>query len=204
MRAGLLLTGGSGGFRLDCSAGAFAAGALVVATGGLSIPKMGATGLVYELARQFGLKVVEPRPALVPLVLGGREKGWVELAGVAADVTAQAVRGAEVSREAAGDASRIERAGGAAGFVVLAAGRGYSRGFRAGNERQGRLLDACAQMEPAGTHLLSNRRCANCCRSGWRGTWPRWAHRRDGQCSSRGGGTQSAQLAVSSRRHGGI
>jgi predicted Rossmann fold flavoprotein len=90
---GIAVEGGSGGFRLDCSAGAFAAGALVVATGGLSIPKMGATGLVYELARQFGLKVVEPRPALVPLVLAGRDKSWMELAGVAADVTAQAVRG---------------------------------------------------------------------------------------------------------------
>jgi predicted Rossmann fold flavoprotein len=54
---------------------------------------MGATGLIYELARQFGLKVVEARPALVPLVLGGREKSWVELAGVAADVTARAARG---------------------------------------------------------------------------------------------------------------
>ena len=90
---GIAVEGGSGAFRVECSAGAFAAGALVVATGGLSIPKMGATGLIYELARQFGLKVVEPRPALVPLVLGGREKSWMELAGVAADVTARAARG---------------------------------------------------------------------------------------------------------------
>ncbi|HMG86508.1 MAG TPA: NAD(P)/FAD-dependent oxidoreductase [Terracidiphilus sp.] len=90
---GIAVEGRSGAFRVDCSAGTFTAGALVVATGGLSIPKMGATGLVYELARQFGLKVVEPRPALVPLVLSGREKSWVDLAGVAADVTAQADRG---------------------------------------------------------------------------------------------------------------
>jgi predicted Rossmann fold flavoprotein len=90
---GIAVAGGSGAFRVDCSAGAFAAGGLVIASGGLSIPKMGATGLVYELARQFRLKVVGPRPALVPLVLGGREKSWVELAGVAADVTAQAARG---------------------------------------------------------------------------------------------------------------
>ncbi|MGA2167877.1 MAG: aminoacetone oxidase family FAD-binding enzyme [Terracidiphilus sp.] len=80
--------GGGGGFRVMCSAGEFAAGALVVATGGLSIPKLGATGLGYELARQFGLGVVEPRPALVPLVLGGDEAGWTELAGVAAEVVA--------------------------------------------------------------------------------------------------------------------
>jgi hypothetical protein len=59
---------------------------VVVATGGLSIPKLGATGLGYDLARRFGLKVVEPRPALVPLVLGGDEVGWTELAGVATEV----------------------------------------------------------------------------------------------------------------------
>ncbi len=77
-----------GGFCVRCSQDEFAAGALVVATGGLSIPKLGATGLGYELARQFGLKVVEPRPALVPLVLGGGEASWAELAGVATEVEA--------------------------------------------------------------------------------------------------------------------
>src|SRR3546814_1430151 len=46
---------------------------LVIATGGPSIPKMGATGFAYDLARRFGLKVVEPRPALVPLTLGDRK-----------------------------------------------------------------------------------------------------------------------------------
>ena len=58
--------------------------ALVVATGGPSIPKMGATGLAYDLARQFGVKVVEPAPALVPLTLGGDEILFRELSGVAA------------------------------------------------------------------------------------------------------------------------
>jgi predicted Rossmann fold flavoprotein len=86
----------SGGeFRVACSAGEFAASALVVATGGLSIPKMGATGLAYELARQFGMKVIGPRAALVPLLLGGTERGWTELAGISADVTVQAHRGPE-------------------------------------------------------------------------------------------------------------
>ena len=80
------------GFRVGCSQGEFVAGALVVATGGLSIPKLGATGLGYELARQFGLKVVEPRPALVPLVLGGDEAAWTGLAGVAAEVVVCALR----------------------------------------------------------------------------------------------------------------
>jgi predicted Rossmann fold flavoprotein len=79
-----------GGFRVASSLGEFEAGALVVATGGLSIPKLGATGFGYDLARQFGLKVIEPRPALVPLLLGGAEAGWTALAGVSADVVAQA------------------------------------------------------------------------------------------------------------------
>jgi predicted Rossmann fold flavoprotein len=61
---------------------------LVVATGGPSIPKMGATGFAYELARKFRLKVVEPRPALVPLTLGPEEALFQALAGVSAEVIA--------------------------------------------------------------------------------------------------------------------
>lgn len=79
-------------FRVDTSQGEFAANALVVATGGLSIPKMGATGLANDLARQFGLRVVEPRPALVPLVLSGAEAAWTGLSGVSADVIAKVGR----------------------------------------------------------------------------------------------------------------
>ena len=63
---------------------------LVIATGGPSIPQMGATGFAYDLARKFGLKVVEPRPALVPLTLGGDETLFRSLSGVAADVVAKA------------------------------------------------------------------------------------------------------------------
>ncbi|MEQ1520667.1 MAG: NAD(P)/FAD-dependent oxidoreductase [Aestuariivirga sp.] len=55
------------GFTVETGGGAFTAPALVLATGGLSIPKMGATGFSYEAARKFGLKIVVPRPALVPL-----------------------------------------------------------------------------------------------------------------------------------------
>lgn len=79
---------GSDCFRVTCSQGEFAGAALVVATGGLSIPKMGATGLAYDLARQFGLRVIAPRPALVPLVLGGSEAAWTELTGVSTEVVA--------------------------------------------------------------------------------------------------------------------
>jgi predicted Rossmann fold flavoprotein len=89
---GIEVQGSEGGrFRVANSCGEFRAGAVVVATGGLSIPKLGATGLGYDLARQFGLGVVEPRPALVPLVLGGSEAEWTELAGVAAEVEVRSV-----------------------------------------------------------------------------------------------------------------
>jgi predicted Rossmann fold flavoprotein len=71
----------------------FAANALVVATGGLSIPKMGATPFGYELARQFGLKVVEPRPALVALTLTAADaKRWCDLAGLSVEVVARCGR----------------------------------------------------------------------------------------------------------------
>ena len=60
--------------------------ALVLATGGPSIPKMGATGFAYDVARQFGLSIVQPRPALVPFTLGQQDALFSELAGVSADV----------------------------------------------------------------------------------------------------------------------
>ena len=69
----------------------YRAAALVVATGGLSIPKLGATGFGYDLARQFGLNIVPPRPALVPLLFHANDrKRYSDLAGVSADVIATA------------------------------------------------------------------------------------------------------------------
>lgn len=56
---------------------------LVIATGGPSIPKMGATGIAYDLARQFGLNVIAPRPALVPFTLGEADAAFREISGVA-------------------------------------------------------------------------------------------------------------------------
>jgi predicted Rossmann fold flavoprotein len=65
----------------------FHAPVLVVATGGLSIPKMGATAFGYDLARQFGLKIQKTRPALAPFVLGSKERNqYCDLAGVSAEV----------------------------------------------------------------------------------------------------------------------
>jgi predicted Rossmann fold flavoprotein len=67
----------------------FRAAALIVATGGLSIPKIGATSLGYDLAQQFGIAIRDPWPALVPLLLNGEDcLRYCELAGVSAEVIA--------------------------------------------------------------------------------------------------------------------
>jgi predicted Rossmann fold flavoprotein len=67
----------------------FRAPALVIATGGLSIPKIGATSFGYDLARQFGLKIRDPWPGLVPLVFGPEDHAhFSDLAGISADVIA--------------------------------------------------------------------------------------------------------------------
>jgi predicted Rossmann fold flavoprotein len=79
-----------GAFSVTFGNRAATAPALVVATGGPSIPKLGATGFAYDVARKFGLKVVEPRPALVPLTLPQDEALFHALAGVAAPVVARA------------------------------------------------------------------------------------------------------------------
>ncbi len=74
------------GFQVQTSVGAIACSSLVIATGGKSIPKMGATGFAYDVAGQFGLKIVEPRPALVPFTLeGARLEPVKELAGVSVE-----------------------------------------------------------------------------------------------------------------------
>jgi predicted Rossmann fold flavoprotein len=75
------------GFAIRGRQDEFRAQALVVATGGLSIPKMGATAFGYEVARQFGVKIVEPRPALVPLIFNVQDRQhYCDLTGVSADV----------------------------------------------------------------------------------------------------------------------
>jgi predicted Rossmann fold flavoprotein len=78
-------------FIVRTEAAEFHAPALVVATGGLSIPKMGATAFGYELARQFGLNIVTTKPGLVPLLLGGEDYDrYSDLAGISAEVVASA------------------------------------------------------------------------------------------------------------------
>jgi predicted Rossmann fold flavoprotein len=60
--------------------------ALVLATGGPSIPQMGATGFAYDVARKFGLSVVQPRPALVPFTLSAEDALFQSLSGISTDV----------------------------------------------------------------------------------------------------------------------
>ena len=91
LRLGCRVAGVSRGevFAVETSGGHFSAPALVLATGGLSIPKMGATGLAYDLAARFGLPLTDIRPGLVPLTFGGGELALMQpLAGVATEVVA--------------------------------------------------------------------------------------------------------------------
>ena len=82
-------------FTVRAEDASFGAPSLVVATGGLSIAKIGATSFGYDLARQFGLQLEPPRAALVPLVFRERErKRWCDLAGVSIEVIAS-IRGAK-------------------------------------------------------------------------------------------------------------
>ncbi len=76
-------------FVVQTEAGDLHAPHLAVATGGLSIPKIGATSFGYDVARKFGLKIQDPRPALVPLVFGQSDaQRWCDLAGVSVEVSA--------------------------------------------------------------------------------------------------------------------
>jgi len=76
-------------FVVESSAGVFYGASLVVATGGLSIPKMGATSFGYDLARQFGLQIKHTRPALVPLTLSAVDRQrYCDLSGVSIEVIA--------------------------------------------------------------------------------------------------------------------
>jgi predicted Rossmann fold flavoprotein len=84
-----------GEFAIATEGGIVSAGAVVLATGGLSIPKMGATGFSHEIARKFGLALTGIRPGLVPLTFAGEEFAWMQgLAGVSFDAVAACGRAA--------------------------------------------------------------------------------------------------------------
>ena len=95
LRLGHRVTGlaRSDAFAVDTDHGRFAAASLVLATGGLSIPKLGATAFAYDAARRFGLPVTEVRPALVPLVANDNDGALMRpLSGVALPVEARCGR----------------------------------------------------------------------------------------------------------------
>jgi predicted Rossmann fold flavoprotein len=74
-------------YRIETDRGVVAARHVVIATGGLSIPKIGATDFAYRIARQFGLRIVQPRPALVPLTFDGESWApYAQLAGLSLPV----------------------------------------------------------------------------------------------------------------------
>jgi predicted Rossmann fold flavoprotein len=76
-----------GGFVLETDSGPIEAPSVVIATGGLSIPKIGATDFGYRVAAQFDLRMVEPRPALVPLTFDAQQWApFVEMSGIALEV----------------------------------------------------------------------------------------------------------------------
>jgi len=90
---------GDAGFELDTARGPVAARQLVVASGGLSIPKIGASDWGYRLARQFGHRVIEPRPALVPLTFDAdRWAPFAALAGLSLEVGIETGAGRERGR----------------------------------------------------------------------------------------------------------
>jgi predicted Rossmann fold flavoprotein len=109
-------------FRIETDAGPVEANCLVIACGGLSIPKLGASDLAYRLARQFDLPVIEPRPGLVPLTFSGEDLVWMQtLSGVSTEVVARA--GKASFREAALFTHR-----GLSGPVILQASSYWRRG----------------------------------------------------------------------------
>jgi hypothetical protein len=79
------------GFQVVAASSTFHARSVIVATGGLSIPKLGASGIGYDIARSFGLRIVDPRAALVPFTFSDTERDrWCDLSGLSAEVVAAA------------------------------------------------------------------------------------------------------------------
>jgi predicted Rossmann fold flavoprotein len=80
-------------FIVETNQGELSANKLVIASGGLSIPKLGATGFAFDIAKQFGVPIIAMRPGLVPLTFAASDLAWMKpLSGVSADVVARAGR----------------------------------------------------------------------------------------------------------------
>lgn len=99
LRLGVSPTSVRPGFSIETSQGTLRAGKVVVATGGKSIPKMGASDLAYRVAQEFGLGLIAPRPALVPLIFTDAQKSMIApLAGIAVPARV-GLAGAKISFE---------------------------------------------------------------------------------------------------------
>ena len=106
-------------FKVDTNWGTYTPSSVVIATGGLSIPKIGAGRFGYTIARQFGLEIAEPRPALVPLLFTPADLSrFAGLAGVSTEVSGHRRR-TRVPREDALHPPGIERAGNLASVLLL-------------------------------------------------------------------------------------
>ncbi len=132
------------GFVSTTANATFRSASLVIATGGLSVPKMGATPFGYRIAEQFGLGIVECRPALVPFTFSREDReSFGDLAGVSTEVV-----GGRLSREDALHASGPERSRDPAGILLLEPPRNGRDRPAAGSRRCRRV--ACAQGAPSG------------------------------------------------------
>ena len=123
-------------FRVE-TAGAFTAPSLVLATGGLSIPKMGATDFAYDVARRFGLRITETLPGLVPLTASPRALGVADVLVRASRSTHRVAAARKLPRKYPVHPSRPLRPGDPADLVLLAAGRSDRARPAAGDRRRG-------------------------------------------------------------------
>ena len=121
--SGAVGMGDTTGFTLLTSAGEMAVQAVVVATGGLSIPKIGASGFAFELAEKWGIPLITPQPALVPMTFAATDWApFAELAGISMEVGVTV--GDARPSHAKANASKVSDAGG----VRKGASRGTARG----------------------------------------------------------------------------
>ncbi len=159
--------GRSDRFSVETDHGCFTAGSLVLATGGLSIPKLGATGFAHDAARRFGLALTTLRPALVPLLADEDDLALMRpLSGVALPVEARCGRHASARRccspiaACPGRRSCRSRLPGAKGESVVA-------GPAAGHRR----LAALRRPRPRTPAPRCGRCWPACCRNAWRTRW---------------------------------
>lgn len=143
-----------GKFILRTSRGEFSCDALVIATGGLSFPKLGATGFGYNIARQFGLQLTETRPGLVPLTLRADEReAYGAISGVSLPVRVKAGR-------ASFEDDLLITHRGFSGPAILQ----ISNFWREGESVEFDLLPGCAGVPAAGRGMAASQ---------WAAYWPR-------------------------------